>query len=267
MRRISVLPSVLAFLTTSLVLFAPAATAQTTTAPLAGISVSGFGMVSAPAETATVVLILGSGYYGDGYTIVETPAVSPESPAETAAPVVDAITAAGVPAASIRTVVNPYSGEYGPSGSPMTIMLVFDLQDPTVDGISSILDSAFAAAHESGIYVTMTGAMYGVADCEALTREARRMAIADARGQASLQAELMGVSRGEIIASHDDPYAAMAYGGYGGIATVNTCTTKLPLTSVTTLYSVPMFDPGMPAEVSVVTNVNLTFEIVPMPDV
>jgi|GEM_PF-5757392 len=267
MRRITMLPSMLAFLTTVLVLFAPMATAQSAVAPLAGLSVSGFGMVNVPAETATVVLILGSGYYGDENPMVETPVVSQISQAEISAPVVEAIAAAGVPTDAIHTVINPYSGDYGPSGGPITIMLVFDLQNPTVDEISDILDDAFAAAHDWGLYVTMAGAMYGVTDCATLMREARQSAIADAREQAALQAELLDVSLGEIIASHDDPYAAMSYGGYGGIPTVNTCTTKLPLTSVTTLYSVPLFDPGIPAEVSIVTNVNLTFEILPLADV
>ena len=245
-----------------LMLGAPIAHAQTSSTSLPGISVMGSGQATVPAETAAVILMLGSGYYEDGKTM--EPSIAPTaSPEAAASPVIEAINMAGVPADDIQIIDNPYSGTYGPSGGPMTIIIRFDLDQPTIDGISHILDAALPVATDAGLYVNMIGVIYGVADCAPLERAAREDAIANAREQAALQADLLNVSLGNIIASRDDPSAAMMYGAYGGYTTVNSCTMFVPATSVSAVYSAPSFDPGLPAEVTVTMNVELTFEIAP----
>jgi uncharacterized protein YggE len=100
-----------------------------------------------------------------------------------------------------------------------------------------------------------------VADCATLEREARIAAIANGREQAASHAELLEVSLGDVIASRDDPYSALIYGTSGGYAPVNSCTSQASGPSISSLYSATPFDPGVPAEVTVVVNVELTFEI------
>jgi uncharacterized protein YggE len=261
MRRVPLLSSVVAFLLGSLLLAAPLATAQTVPPPLAGISVLGSGQASATAETATVVLMLGSNFYYEDPKMMEPVTATPTAPPEeVVVPVINALVGAGVPETGIEILANPYSGDYGPGGGPMTVLLRFELQNPTTEGISQILDAALPAARDAGLFVNMSGVIYGVADCATLEREARIAAIADAREQASVQAELLDLSVGDVIASRDDIYSAMMYGGY---VPINSCTSQVYSPSISTLYSAPPFDPSMPAEVMVVVNVDLTFEIVP----
>jgi uncharacterized protein YggE len=106
----------------------------------------------------------------------------------------------------------------------------------------------------------MSGVIYGVADCATLEREARVAAIADGREQAASHAEILEVSLGDVIASRDDLYSAI-YGTSGGYAPINSCTSQAVGPSISSLYSATPFDPGLPAEVTVVVNVELTFEI------
>lgn len=268
MRRVPLTSSIVALLLGSLLLAAPLATAQMSSPAPAGITVLGTGSASAPAETATVVLMVGPGYYEEKMPEMQEPSGTPRmSPEETAAPVVDALAPVGVPEADIEILSNPYSGDYGPAGGPVTTFIRFDVAAPTTERISELLDAAIPAALEAGLYVNMASVIYGVADCAGLERQAREAAIADAREQAELQAGLLGVSLGDLVASRDDPYAEIMYaGGYSGVVPVNSCT-RGPIDQGTSiLYGAAPFDPNMPAEVSLVDYVELTFDMAPAPD-
>lgn len=268
MKRLAVLSPVVGLLLSFVVLTTPLAAAQGPATTLPGITVMGVGQASVPAETATIVLMLGSGDYYSEKPMTppeEEPASSPAASAEQlASPVITALVDAGVPAADIELIGNPFTGDYGPYGGPTTLTLVFTLQDPDAERISALLLAAIDAATAGNMYVTMTGALYGVADCAPLNREARSAAIADAREQASLQADLLDVSLGDIVASRDDAYGAAAYSGmYGGYTQYNTCTLHGALDSTSVLYSVPAFDPAIEPTVTVSAHIELTFAIAP----
>lgn len=261
MRRLSHSPTVVALLVAVFALLAPAVSAQVLNPALPGITVQGTGRATAPAETATVVLILVNQQVYmpvDGAMMPDpasTPAVSPE---EMAAPVIAALVAAGVPAEDIEMLVNPFSTEWGPYGGPVTVNLRFTVENPAPDQLAAILDPALVAATDAGLFVNMTGVLYAVMDCAALEREAMVNAIADGRANAGAQAELLGVDLGDLTASRTDPYAAMMFGGY---PVTNACAPGMNAPGVSSVWSVPPFDPTMPAEVTVQANVELTFDI------
>ena len=146
----------------------------------------------------------------------------------------------------------------------MMVSLRFTIAGPTSARIMELLDAATGAATDAGLYVNMTSAFYGVADCASLERAAREDAIADARDQATTQAELLDLSLGNVIASRDDPYAAMAYGGmYSGVPLVNACTLGTIDGSASSIYNAPSFDPSVEPAVTVTMSLELTFEILP----
>lgn len=266
MKRAPFLSPAIAVVLSLLFITTPVATAQPAVTTLPGITVLGMGQVSVPAETATIVLMLGSGaYYKDPAMMEEQPAATPaSSPEVMTEPVIAALVAAGVPETDIELISNPFTGDYGPYGGPALVTLVFTLQDPDAEQISTILMAGIDAATAGGMYVNMTSALYGVADCATLEREARAAAIADARDKATVQAELLDVSLGDVVASRDDVYGAVTYGGvYGGIMQNNTCTLRGGFDSMSILYSAPTFDPGVEPSVTVSAYVELTFEISP----
>jgi uncharacterized protein YggE len=265
MKHVPFLPPIVALALTFL-LAAPSVAAQQVTASLPGITASGMGTASAPAETAFVVISVGSDpYMYAGGPAVDQPAMEPNAPIvtaeEIAAPIVDALVTAGLSVAEIEVTSNTYGGGYGPYGGPQTVFISFELADPTVEGIMELLDPAIAAAIGARLFVNMTSVVYGVADCAPLQREAREAAIADARANAELQSDLLGVSLGDVVASRDNPFGA--YGPYYGPVPVNTCSAETVDPKYIGMYGGPAFDPMMPAEVAVQSSVELTFEILP----
>jgi len=269
MKRLSILGALFALVLASLPVTASTAAQQPVTTSLPGITAAGDGSASAPAETAIVLISIGSDPYMYGGGAMDQPASSPSGPSvpivtaeDIAAPIVDALVAAGVPAEDIEIISNPYAGGYGPYGGPQTVSVLFEIADPTVEGIIALLDPAIAAAASTRLYVNFTSAVYTVADCTPLLRESRAAAIEDARERAGLQAELLGVTLGEVTASRDNPF-----GGYGmpyyGVMPVNSCSPGAGDPRTMAMYGAPAFDPTLPAEVAVHTSVELTFEIVP----
>lgn len=268
MKRAASLSTVTGLLMSFLFLVTPIATAQSASTSIPGVSVTGHGHASAPAETATIAIMLSSGDYYKDPAMMEgqEPAspTPPPSPEEAVQPVVDALVAAGIPAADIEVIPDPSSMYSSSYGGPMMNTLRFTIETPTSDRIMELLTAATGAATDAGLFVNMTSALYGVADCDALQRSARENAIADAREQATVQAELLDISLGNVVASRDDVYGAMVYGSmYSGVSQVNACTLGLPDNSITSLYSAPAFDPSVEPAVTVSMSVELTFEIAP----
>lgn len=269
MKRLSFLPPVVALVLAFLVLTTPLAVAQqAVTTSLPGITVSGTGSASAPAESALVVIMLGSDpymYAGSGE--MDQSSATASAPIVTAGdiatPVVDALVAAGLSSTDIEIISNPYAGGYGPYGGPQTVSIRFELADPTVERIMELLDPAIEAAISARLFINMTSVVYSVEDCAPLQQEAREAAIADARENGELQAEALGVSLGDVVASRDNPYGL--YGSpYYGVAHVNSCMAEGTDPHLISLYGGPAFDPMLPAEVVVQSSVELTFEIVPL---
>lgn len=264
MKRAASLSTVSALLLSFLFLTTPLATAQAVSTSIPGVSVTGQGRASAPAETATIAIMISSGdYYKDPAMMEGQQPASPTPPAsaeETVQPVIDALVAAGIPAADIEIITDPSSLYSTPYGAPMMVTLRFTIAGPTSARIMELLGAANQAAIDAGLFVNMSSALYGVADCAILQRAAREDAIADARDQAATQAELLEVSLGGIIASRDDAYGAMAYGGY---VQLNACATDTSDGSMASIYNAPAFDPSVEPAVVMTMNIELTFEIVP----
>ena len=267
MKRAGSLSTVITHLLALMVLATPLATAQTASTSIPGVSVTGQGRASAPAETATISIMLGSGDYYKDPAMMEPEAdvaTPPATAEEAVAPVIEALVAAGIPAADIEVIPDPSSLYASSYGTPMINTLRFTIQDPTSARIMELLAAATTAATDAGLYVNMTGALYGVADGATLERGAREDAIADARDQAMTQAELLDVSLGDVIASRDDIYGATIFSGnYSGVVTINSCTVDMADGSAMSVYSAPAFDPSVEPVVTVNMNIELTFEIVP----
>lgn len=267
MKRAASLSPVTALLLSFLLFATPLASAQVMTSSLPGITVTGQGRASAPAETATIAIMVSSGdyymmeevmEYGEEEAPVATPEVSAE---ESIAPVIDALVAAGIPEGEIQVVVDPSTTYSGPWGAPMVQTVRFTINDPTTDRISELLDTAADAASDAGLFVNMTTALYGVADCDTLYREARAAAIADGRARAALQAELLEVELGDLVASRDDMYGALMFGGMFTGMQLNGCLLDAADASMNSIYNSPPFDPLSEPQVVVTHSVELTFGI------
>lgn len=263
MKRPSALSALPVLLLPLMLLAAPGASAQVASTSIPGISVTGFGRASAPAETATIVIMLGSGDYYKDPSMMESTPTPPASPQEMAQPVIDALADAGVPASDIEVITDPSSYYTSPYGTPMMVTLRFTIDNPSAQGIGDLLTAATGAAKDAGLYVNMTSALYGVADCASLVRGARENAIGHAREQATLQAELLDVGLGTVIASRDDLAGAMYYGGMYVSGQVNSCTMDVTDGSMTSIYNAPAFDPSAEPMVTMTAAVELTFEIAP----
>lgn len=170
---------------------------------------TGFGRASAPAETATLQLVItpaGDQFNGSGFQ--PTPEASPE-PGETAiaVPIIDAIVGEGVSRGAISVIVSPIYGTssfYG-GGASTGFRLDIRLPNPSAELVETLMSAAYRAASENGLYVAAQGVVYGAGDCDALEQEARASAIADGRRQAEQQAAALDANLGTLLEVADAP--------------------------------------------------------------
>lgn len=240
-----------------LLVASPAVGAQTSALVPGAITVAGEGMASAPAETATVVITLGADsnvYYepmpaDTEITAVATPAVIDESW------VIQAMVAFGIPAENIMVAETTFQGEWGSGMPPQPVTLLVTVNQPTVDGLSDLLEVVRASANESALFVNSFGVMYNVADCRPLRQQARVNAVANAREQADDQAAALGTTAGPVVASRDTMPTSM------GFFQMNSCNTAPMAVPYSVKYSVASFDPTLPAEVTVSVAVEVSFQL------
>jgi uncharacterized protein YggE len=239
----------------------------------AGITVQGYSRATAPADTARVQFVVTQGYdyyrepmpaeleaVPEGRVEGEiAPATPPEiypttelpSPITEAdlAPLIDAIKAQGVSDSDIEVTIYP-SGYYDPYGSGSALVTV-TLDNPA-DRVGPVVDAGTQAVNESGtLYLQNVSVLYTVDDCSALLAEARRAAVEDARENGAGLATALGVNLGEVAAASEYVYSPSGpspceptfdtYYGYG--------------------YEGPSYDPAMPAEAQIVSNVSISFSI------
>jgi len=227
------------------------------------ITVIGYGEASAPAEAATMQMVISEEDFG--------PSRPPRRGAEPGeeeralvAPIVDALVAAGVAEDAVETIVNPATSEYfGPSRGLARIDV--DVAEPTAEGVRELVDTAIAAAADQGVLVGQVGVGYEVADCRALEREARAAALADARERAEIQAELLGVDLRFATASVDQAPESPLDLYFGASAAAGSgCAPPTPQVpgSPTT---VPPYDSTAEAVVDVYAAVAVTFAYRPGP--
>jgi uncharacterized protein YggE len=241
----------------------------------AGLTVQGYGSATTPADAAKLQFSLALVSSGDYYPYYPEPAVPEVMPSDSGAssgeavppvippsptalpeltesdlsPLIDAIKAQGVSDADIEVVIYPaggYYGKYGPGGSALVTV---NLDNPA-DRVGPVVNAGTQAVNQSGtLMLQNTSVLYTVNDCSVLLEEARRAAVEDGRENSEGLADALGVSLGELLAASEyvsSPYgpspcqpAFDTYYGYG--------------------YEGMSYDPAMPAEVQIVSNVALTF--------
>ena len=226
----------------------------------------GYGEASAPAEAATLQLLIGPSSFNDTMIISRSSPAGEPGAAEREAvePIVQALRGAGVAADDLDVVVSPAigGGYYGPPGAEYGVRLDVTLRRPTLEGMNEVVNAAGAAAMENGLGLAQVGAGYTVADCAALVRQARERAIADARATARQQADLLGTPLGALLLASDVPPTT----GGDAASPADRCADPTAAPSPSSPWeisrlTVPAFNPTSPAEATVRVQVSLTFAL------
>ncbi len=229
---------------------------------------TGFGRATAPAETATLQLVIvpsGDQFNGSGFQ--PTPQASPETgDTGIAAPVVDAVVDQGVNPDMISVVVSPVYGSssfYGGSAST-GFQIDIHLSEPSADFLAAVMTAAYAAASDNRLYVAAQGIDYGVSDCDALEQEARNAAIDDARRQAEQQATALNAELGNLVNVSDAPPGAAVLASCetrvsGSVAAIDNPYVFNP-TGLT--LEAPAYDPAGVPEAATAFRVELTYVLV-----
>jgi len=221
------------------------------------ITVPGLGSASAPADSATIQLVVGKPAYGPPQPL--PPGAVPGEQERRAVPsVVEALVAEGVSESDIVVIVGPYVSDTVSIGGPATAVIRFTVTAPTSEAITGLVDAASMGASEERRVVGRVTVPYHVDVCAAFGREACEHAVA------GVQPEVVGVDRGGIVSSRDTSYcfnSAVTIIGppvaQGGCAPVDTDT--FLCSSCSGVMSNPTFEP----EVEIRVQVELTFEMTP----
>jgi uncharacterized protein YggE len=229
--------------------------------PPDGITVVGQGMASAPADSTLFRIGLSSGMFpGEpGWQPVASPAAGDAGPVQ---PVIDALSAAGVPESDMTVVLAPYigNGMYGPYG-PISAFVEFTVDAPDVARIHEIIDAANAGAAESMMMLGDISVIHILTDCSALQEEAAANAFADAQQRATRQAGILDVALGEVTASRDASYVVTPYDPTLGLAPEGSCAYS-PATATSFGPTGPApYDLASEPEVVVTASMEVTFAI------
>ncbi len=239
--------------------------AQGTSPGQLGISVIGRGEASAPADTVTLQLTVAEPNYGP--PSAPQPGVVPgERERTVVAPVVAALVAAGAPEDRIEVVVGPTIADFGTSFGLALALIEVVVDNPEREQLGDLVSAAAVAAADERLAVGRISAVYAVADCAPLEREARELAVADAQRQADVMAELIGVSRGEIVGTRDVSADAQSlFSPYGPVAPPSACGAEAPATTGYGAYVLPPFDPTAEPEVTAYATIELTLAMAGSP--
>jgi len=238
--------------------------AQGDTGVHAGITTLGYGMASAPAESARMEFLI-----IDQDTLYGGPPLAPQVEAtpgamarEAVAPITDAIDASG--AAESVEVVTPVV--YEPYSQPSLARIEVTVANPDLEGLTNLVNVATQAAAGERLLVGYVGARFETSDCASLERDARETALAEAGARAEIQADLLEVGLGEVVASVDVDVSGGLGDLYGGQpASASNCD---PLGSAIAGgqfglgVTLPRFDPTVDSgEVEVHRQLRVTFAI------
>jgi uncharacterized protein YggE len=230
--------------------------------------VTGYGRASAPAETATLQLVMspsGDQFNGGGFR--PTPEASPDDGEDVVAmPIVDAIMGQEIDREAINVVVSPVYGNspfYG--GAPFPgFRIDIRLTNPRGEHINALMNDIFEAARENGWYIADQGVIYTVADCAELERTARSGAIEDARRQALQQADVLDAELGELTQITDAaPGESSVYRCSGPVSVAGSTTANNPFAvnpGGVELTS-PPYDPAASPEAIAEFRIELTYAL------
>lgn len=230
-----------------------------------GIQATGTGTASAPAQTAHLQILLGSGA-SFGMAPVEFIPGTPGSEmpmdgpmgmgrlsSEQLDPVVEAITGTGIASDAIEVTIPAYTSMFGPGG-PEIAQVRATIDQPQSGALVELVSAVTAAAQQAGLSVLHVGARYEAVDCVALLQQAREAAIADAQLRAEGLARGLGVTLGELVQAGEYPYFGVT--GTDSCAPAGTQGAFGPYGPGTD----PAFDPDA-TEATVAVQVMLTYAI------
>jgi hypothetical protein len=261
MNRLFLFRSIVLALVTALVV-GSSAVAQIS-APPEGITVLGRGEASAPADSTMFRISLSNPMFGAMPVGGSQPFTTPEAGnGGQTGPIADALVEVGIPESDMTVVMPPYLGnnQFGPYG-PALAMVEFTITDPSANRIREIVDAANAGAAESQLIVSDILLVHEIQDCSALYDEAVAAAFDDAQSRATRQADILGLTIGDVVASRDSGLL-LSPDPSSGIAADGTCT-YIPANAITygpfgpTPYNI-VSDP----EVRITAGLEVTFEIV-----
>jgi uncharacterized protein YggE len=218
------------------------------------IAVTGTGKASAPAEGAVIQIVVRRSDVALG-DAAATPATEPLTEADVQ-PVVEALVAAGIPAAAIEILITPVAPFIGPFG-PGTAQILAAGDETVVAILGTAIPAAIDAALAANLAVDQAAAGYTVTDCAAVETAALREAVDNARAQAEQLAEILGVELGDLTLVARQP----SYATYGGPAG-GPCAEPLTVESVKvgSVY-LPPFNAAIAPEFEIYATVNLTYAI------
>jgi len=193
-----------------------------------GITVQGFGSAAITADSAILEFYFGgkggvepaqrdsstpdssgSSSAGGGTSAEPAPQLAVQAQQITKAdlkPVVDAIVAAGVPAADVEIIITPYYGDPTYVGSATVRATV-----KNIGSVQAVVTAATTASIPANISFSGTNVSYTVSDCAALERSAMEAAVKDARERGTNFAGVLGVGLGAVAGASN--YSSSLYGG------------------------------------------------------
>ncbi len=193
---------------------------QAATSNSTGITVQGYGMATADADSAIVQ------FYFSNYSNIVPPVpvplpgangssgsapsdVKPTVATGTASPitqadlqpVIDALTNAGVAAADIQFSGQGYYGTYSASATLTATIKTISIVDSAVKAAQS------ASANLTNITLQSTNVSYTLQDCKSLESAAMKAAVADGGERAGLLADALSVKLGNVTGASDYSYS------------------------------------------------------------
>lgn len=211
------------------------------------LSVTGISQVNAPADQAVIVLTYyPNSYYGDYSADSNAVPQSPQVLPSDLKIVMDALTAAGVPASNVKA--------YPDFTSPGSMRVRLMLDQPTQTRVEQIITDANTAVTKSNRY-TSSGAVVGytVRDCQAIEAQARQTAMTDAQNRATALANVAGQQLGNINFLSESVIWGNNY--------MTTCPASTDPTVYADAYSLPSYDPVAPAIVKIIYSLSATYDM------
>ncbi len=226
-----------------------------------GVTVTGYGMASGPAESVQLEFLI-----SDQDTLYGGPPLGPQveaTPGAEARETVGAIEAAiaayeGVE--SVEVVVPLFSELFGPASVARIMVTVVA---PDRDGLTGLVTAVVQAAAADRLLISYVGAMFETSDCATLEGDARQAAFEDARGQAEVQATALGVTLGAVAGSSDVEASSIDFGSLGVVGSnCDAVGSASSLGQFSPGATLPRFDPTADSgEVEVYRQVRVTFAI------
>ncbi|MCC6705352.1 MAG: SIMPL domain-containing protein [Thermomicrobiales bacterium] len=240
------------------------AAGQVAADPMPGITVTGSGRASAPADRGILQLLVrygpaspaiksssesASGYYGGS----DIPAPDDDALSN----VVNSLVDNGIDRERILTVIGS-STMYGLFG-PGVSVIAAELDAELAAGLEDIVETAVEAAKATDLSFDQAGVVFSAESCQDVSDAAYLDAIEDGRAQADAIALALGVQVGELIGvTANAPWSS--YTRYDGGGVGNGCGAPFELEDGLTSYF-PSFNPGAEPEFSLTVSLVLTFVI------